>query len=152
MPVETRHVVLLTKDAYTRLKESAARLPVEPQKSFDKPTVENPPAPAVGAEQLDRLPPRPSDQVPARFRAYAESLLEALESSGEFEWNGDSITVKGVCQNITMTDFLRAVCIPFTKCSVPDDCLQLMERLKIKPRNHILINKEPTQWHVYFKF
>ena len=178
MPCEARRVVVLTEDVYKRLRERQSPLPeiqqpVQLETSepthLDPPQVPTPePVPSenptlsvsepVADNPEPQLPPvkdlLPFDHLPSKYRDLAKDILERFESIAEFAWNQISgqVYVCGVDQGIGIVELLKAICVPFTKTPVPPACSDLLTRLSIKPRNHLINRPKLPPWHPYFKF
>jgi hypothetical protein len=96
----------------------------------------------------------PLVDIPPRYFNAAEALLVKLEAISELCWEPDSgdLCIRGQRLELTIGQFLRAVCVPFTKASLPPVCRQLLHRHDIQPRNHLLNRPQPPTWHPYFRF
>ena len=177
MPCEARRVVVLSEEAYQRLTESHQQEPVsqpfpiqEPPKSpspppaSPEPPVTPPPPPPVTLEVTVPVEPQPPaplpvhvdplKQVPPRYQQQATKLLHQLQTRPEFSWDPVSgqVFIRAKDQGISVGLFLRLVCVPFTKGSLPPDCRSILEQLGVKPRNHLINKAILPPWRPYFKF
>ena len=106
-------------------------------------------------EDLESKEPdiNPLHGFPPRFLKDAEAALAQLIEIEELSW--DSVTgLLSIDQqrlSLTVTQLLRAICVPFTKPRIPSVCIELLYRHRIKPRNHLLYTAPEPKWHVYFK-
>lgn len=97
------------------------------------------------------------DSIPNRFRKPASSLLDQLGSLDGIGWSKShpetesEISIDGVAQGVSILQFLKATCVPFTTIRLPPTCRQFLERHSIKTRNHLTKTSDPPQWHPYFR-
>lgn len=182
MSKETRRVIVLSKESYQRLLDNRPSLPRSPspqspiRKSpsplpFKEPLlIQEPP---LIQESLFQEPPlkktfyeiknqttqtSPEDHLlsnfPRRYLPHASKLLEKLSSIREISWEpGDGQVSIGDSQlNLSISQLLKAICVPFTKTLLPPACIQLLSLHQIKPRNHLLESEQTSfSWHPYFQ-
>lgn len=100
--------------------------------------------------------------IPDRYRRLATLFLGELGRLEDIDWRKDpasalpsgsaEITINGVGQGITIQQFLKAVCVPFTPPLLTADCHHFLNRHNIKPRNHLIKSPNQPPWHPYFRF
>ena len=168
MPCEARRVVVLTEEAYKRLKETKNSLPKMDASiqvdSFDSkdPIFESIPVSQSGDDQktpsmnevipssFDKLDPL--EGIHKRFQKCTLELFNKLNDTPQFTWNQvtGQVYIDGHPQGIGIKNLLKAVCVPFTNTKIPPACVELIKSTGLKPRNHKLNTPTFPKWHPYF--
>ena len=123
--------------------------PISPAKPEEKPQEEEPDQEVIQEEEKPSKP-RPVQGIGPRYRKSALATLAQLEKIRELTWNPD-VRVRGQSQGITITQLLRLITVPFTRGRIPTPIRELLDKYKIKIRNHIAAGPETPEWHQYFK-
>ena len=182
MPAETRRVVVLSSETFERIcaskpatvetkAESAQTDDIVREKEEPKTLAE------VQVDQKEREPDtdrlsencavsEPTEELeeehpfdplqgfPARYLKTAQTALGQLCAIQELSWDCQTgfLSISDQRLSLTLSQLLRAICVPFTKIRLPLVCSQLHTRHHIKPRNHLCLPVPEPKWHVYFKF
>lgn len=134
--------------------------PIKEETKADSPTLEAEPAtgPVIEAESEEKeKPPNPAksilDNIPLKFATIAQKLLERLEDFNDISWDPETnqVSVDKISQGITIQQFIKAVCVPFTTIKLPIDCVRFLDRHSIKTRNHLANLPKLPPWHPYFR-
>ena len=132
--------------------------PSPDQQQSDPPKASSLQSPRDAATQTQEAQEPVLENIPARFRAAANRVLERLTTIGRISWSssdGRDLTFDGRLLGISLTQLLRAICVPFTRTTHLDPALrQLLVDSGLPFRNHLFAEgaEERGQWHPYLRF
>ena len=91
------------------------------------------------------------NSIPAKYRKTAENALRRMEELTCLDLASHPVTYSGKSLGLTVENLLKAVCVPFTRISLPDQLLSELKSAGIPIRNHLAQVKVLPKWHRFFR-
>lgn len=99
---------------------------------------------------IERSSGDPTRGIKPRYKKTALEVLTQLKKIPELTWD-PQVKVGGKPQGVTISELLRIIAVPFIKGRIPPPVRHLLDRHKIKIRNHLASASPTSEWHPYFK-
>ena len=100
--------------------------------------------------QEDQHKPQVLNSIPAKYRKTAEKVLATMNQLTNVDLDSDPVIYSGKSLDLTVEDLLKAICVPFTRISLPDELLSEFKTAGIPIRNHLAQAKVLPKWHQFF--